>query len=57
MRDTPRVLTASDAEPALSDDDLDGLVGGAARTCSHGSERAHSYEKNGREYDCPGPGP
>jgi len=44
MSREPIVSTHHDAEGALSDDELDSVVGGTAGTCIHGSTTRHSYE-------------
>jgi hypothetical protein len=42
MSPDPLVSSNNDAESALSDDDLDGVVGGrGTKTCSHGQTTAH----------------
>jgi len=47
LRD-PVVSSNNEAESALSDDDLDGVVGGrGTHVCVHGNSRAHG--------NCPGP--
>jgi len=44
MSRDPIVSSNNDAESALSDDELDGVVGGrGTKTCSHGSTTAHEY--------------
>jgi hypothetical protein len=54
----PVVPSPNDAESALSDDDLDGVVGGnPANACSHGeTEFPHEYKhRDGRTLECWGP--
>ncbi len=36
----------NDAESALSDDDLEGVVGGTRGRCIHGSTTAHQYTES-----------
>ena len=62
MSRDPLASLNNDAESALSDDELDGVVGGYSRNadtafCSHGSRIPHRV-MNGRTdtgTDCPGP--
>ena len=42
MSRNPFASSNNDAESALSDDDLDGVVGGGAK-CSHGFTASHTF--------------
>ncbi len=60
MSRDPFVSPNDDAESALSDDDLDGVVGGTPiSTCSHGSKTAHPHKvwigPTASWIQCPGP--
>lgn len=60
MSREPVVSSHHDADAALSDDELDGVVGGrGTRTCSHGQSAAHTYfDPPGQTVttkNCPGP--
>jgi hypothetical protein len=53
------VPSSNNADSALSDEDLDGVVGGRSATCSHGSTTANDYfDPPGQtltKNSCPGP--
>ena len=46
MSRNPFASSNNDAESALSDDDLDGVVGGNRGRCIHGSTTAHQYTES-----------
>ena len=59
MSRDPLASSTNDAESALSDDDLDGVVGGngAVTSCSHGETAFPHYytARDGRTLECWGP--
>ena len=62
MSRDPFASSNNDAESALSDDDLDAVVGGrirVLRTCSHGFTKEHDYSdpSTNTTSRCSGPGP
>ena len=60
MSNNPLSSNPNDDESALTDEDLDGVVGGRSTTCTHGQTAAHEYfDPPGQtvtKKTCPGPG-